>query len=223
MTTTQGNSMVDQPAFDRADKVVQWLARRLGLVQAALNSVMYRPLAKPFERTHGDKPWLYFNYVYVFCWWIPLLLATALLSVWHHGGWWLLLAIVPVWRWLEILVWWVKLLLDRTHTNILSAERNLLFLWADAFAVVTASFAIWRAAESTRPSASWVDALATFTLNGPPSGLHDRLGEVVAIASAGSGLVLVGAGLALLIGIVGGKRVREVPGVYTGPQVPPED
>jgi hypothetical protein len=44
----------------------------------------------------------------------------------------------------------------------------------------------------------------------------------VAIGSAASGLVLVGAGLALLIGIVG-KRIREVPGVYTGPQVPPED
>jgi hypothetical protein len=222
MTTTQRNSMADQPDFDRADKVVQWLARRLGLLQAALNSVLYQPLSKPFQQAHGNRPWLYFNYIYVFCLWAPLLLVTALLSVWLHGGWWLLLAIVPAWRWLEIVVWWVKLLLDRSHTNILSAERNLLFLWADAFAVVTATFAIWRTAESTRPQLSWVDALATFTLNGPPRGLHGRLGEVVAVASAGSGLVLVGAGLALLVGIVGGKRVREVPGPYTGPFVPPE-
>src|SRR4051812_19991847 len=102
-----------EPGFEQSDEVVRWLARRLGLIQAAMNSVFYQPLARPFERSHGNKPWLYFNYIYVFCFWTPVVLVVALLSVWHDGGWWLLLALPVAWRWLEIGVWWVKLLLDR--------------------------------------------------------------------------------------------------------------
>jgi hypothetical protein len=212
----------DGPQFESTDKVVTTLAHWLGRLQHALNSVFYRRLAAPFERSHGGAPWLYFNYIYVFCLWTPIVVTSAVLCRWFHGGWWLLLAVVPAWRWLEVAVWWVKLLLDRTHTNILAAERNLLFLLADATAVVTASFVVWRSAEATQPALSWADALAVFTLNGAPPGLRGQLGEVVAIASAASGLILVGAGLALLVNLVG-KRIREVPGVYTGPQIPPKN
>jgi len=210
-----------ETGFEATDKVVRRLARWLGLVQAAVNTVFYRPLMKLFEPSR-QRPWLYFNYIYVFGFWTPLVLGVALVSLWRHGGWWCWLLIIPAWRWLEILVWWAKLLIDRTHTNILAAERNLLFLVADATAVVTGSFAIWRMTESVRPSPSWADALATFTLNGAPPGDHGLLGDVISVASAASGLVVVGAGLALLIGIVG-HRVREVPGQYTGPQIPPRD
>ncbi len=207
--------------FDREDKVVKWLALRIAITQARLNGVVYRRLASIFERSRGGRPWLYFNYIYVFAVWTPVVLAMYVVTIWYHGGWWLLVALPPCWRWLELSVWWVRLLLDRSHTNILAAERNLLFLAADAVAVVTASAIVWRAADLSSVNVSWADALATFTLNGPPDGVDGGFGEAVAVLAAVSGVVLLGAGLALLIGIVG-KRVREVPGVYTGPMLPPD-
>ena len=199
------------------DSVVLLIAHWLGRIQHTLNGIFYRRLPGRF---HDDRLSPYYNYLYVFCFWTPLLIAMAVASVWAHGGQWWLLAILPAWRWLEIAVWWLKLLVDKTHAKILSAERNLIFLLADSTAVVTATFVIWRTTEWTEPQVSWVNALATFTLNGPPPGLHHRLGDAVAIASAATGLVLVGAGLALLVGIVG-QRIRVAPGEYTA-VYPPE-
>jgi len=207
---------VDASDAEHDDVVLRWVARRLWGLQQRLNGVLYYRLAAPFERRNDGQPWLYFNYVYVFALWVPVVTAAYFLSGNGSGGWWLLLAVPGAWRWLEVLVWWVKLLLDRTHTNILAAERNLMFLAVDAAVVIAASTVIWRTSGWGK-SVSWVDAFATFSLNGPPPATQGAGPELLAGLLALTGLLLLGGGLALLIGIVG-TRVKVVPEQYTGPR-----
>jgi hypothetical protein len=133
------------------------------------------------------------------------------------------LAVVASFRYFEIIVWYLKLLFDSTHKLILSAERNLLFLVIDGMASITI-VGLWLDAASRHPGTepAWSAALTVFTLNGAPEqydGWQSTAGTVLGTAA---GLLLIVAGLAVLIELVG-RRFQYGPAEdYTGPQrLPP--
>jgi len=161
---------------------------------------------------------LYFNYLYVGIW------ATLAVGVYIAIGYvdadsalaWLLAAIV-IWRFLEVTVWYLKLLLDRTHRYLFAPERNLLFLIADTFIGVTLTATLLAMAEgSSTLVPTWVDGLSVITLNGRPEGYSGGWADGATLVGTLLGLALLGAGLALLVGLVE-EKFRPGPPRYTGP------
>ena len=205
-------------AFDeQPDAVVRFLAWLFGALHAllalprALVLAALRPT--PVGRA-GDG--MYANYVYSAVW-IAVLWALLLVGNWTASRTFAAVAAaIGAWRFLEIAVWWLKLLFDRGQQAFVSPERNLLFLLLDALAV---SFAIALALRLDTPGSGaathWVDALAIGTLSGAPGDVH--AGPWTELAVAGGtlvGLLLFAAGLALLVGLIGEKLDAERP--YTG-------
>jgi hypothetical protein len=118
-------------------------------------------------------------------------------------------------------VWYLGLLFDSEHARILSPERNLLFLVFDSFAVI-ATVGLWLRAAASQPSvaaSAGSAAVSTFTLNGTPAGYHGCRANVATALGTGGGLLLIGAGLALLVGLLGDRFHRGPPEEYTGPQL----
>jgi hypothetical protein len=201
------------------DLGIQWVAYFLGRLQQELNRLAYTPLARRWAKS-GRLP-VYFNYAYIGAWGLvmALLVLLAFLTPWA-----LPFAAMASLRVVEVVVWYLKLLFDRTHEKLYSAERNLLFLVFDGGSVLVACGLWLSASDVSAPAAPvWSAAMSTFTLNGVPfgySGWEATLGT--AIGSLG-GLILLGAGLALLISLI---SVRFDPGGsecdYTGPLCPPK-
>jgi len=137
----------------------------------------------------------------------------------EKGSWqaWLL-ALLVLWRFLEVIVWYLKLLLDRTHRYLFSPERNLLFLILDSFIAVTVTATLLVPADG--PSSlvpTWVDSLSVITLNGRPDGYSGGWADGATVVGMLLGLALIGAGLALLVGLVG-EKFKPGEMQYTGPR-----
>jgi hypothetical protein len=78
---------------------------------------------------------------------------------------------------------------------------------------------LWLAAadRDSRAAAPWSAALSTVTLNGTPVGYDGWQSDVATVLGTLSGLLLIGAGLALLVGLLS-DRFRYGPAEdYTGP------
>jgi hypothetical protein len=205
----------DNTPRSQPDFVVAWLAYLLGEAQAAVSWPAYTRLSKRWARARW--PELYFNYAYAIGWAAVLI---ALIAVSYASPRLrTLCAVVATWRFAEIAVWYVKLLFDSTHRLILSAERNLLFLTIDA-AETVAIVGLWLAAAPGAGPGNlpeWSAALKTFTLNGAADGYQGWQADVATVIGTVGGLVLIGAGLALLVGLVS-ERFRYGPAhSYTGP------
>jgi len=199
-----------------SDKVVLWIAERLRELQRAINIPFYRPQERFFAKRYSSgHPWLYFNYVYA-AEWVAVIAVLAVLASRVSGAWQLVIVSVALWRVAEILTWYVKLLLDETHTNILSGERNLLFLIIDSATFVTILALLLEAGGGSLPGAI-PDALSAFTLNGRPAGYEGPWSSAVAVLGAAGGVAMLGAGLALLLEIIS-RRIKAGPGRYTGPR-----
>jgi len=216
---SSGTVREDSPAANQRpegqaerDIVVEYIAWVLGLVQAGLNSLLRWWQSKVLER--DGQPWLYFNYIYMIEWSV-ILVGLSLASVYAPSGWPPVLAAVGLWRLAEITVWYAKLLLDKTHSNVLSGERNLIFLICDIGAFVTVLALLLVAGGGTFPDA-WVDALSAFTLNGTPDDYNSSWASVTGVLGAVGGILLLGAGLAVVIGIIQ-HRIELSSGLYTGP------
>ena len=206
--------MRDEPPGRQPDFVVAWLAYVLGEAQAVVSWPAYTRLARRWRK--AGWPDLYFNYAYAAGWAVLLAILVALAAA--LLDWRTALAIVASYRFAEIAVWYVKLLFDSSHRLILSAERNLLFLTIDTAATI-AIVGLWLAAghDGEQGDAPWSAALTTFTLNGAPDGYSGaQTAPAVAIGTLG-GLVLIGAGLALLVGLVGERFAYGPAHSYTGP------
>jgi hypothetical protein len=124
---------------------------------------------------------------------------------------------VATWRAAEILVWYVKMLLDRGHDLMISAERNLLFLVANMTEIVLVLTFLLALGNLGQPE-SLRAALSALTLNGLP--YETGLATAVLILGTISGLILVAAGLALVIGIIS-ERFYEGDRPYQGATRPP--
>jgi hypothetical protein len=201
--TNDHNTPHRQPDF-----VVAWLAYLLGKAQAAVSWPAYTRLSRRWAKARC--PGLYFNYAYAIGW-AAVLVALIALS-YASTNLRTLCAVVATWRFAEIAVWYVKLLFDSTHRLILSAERNLLFLTIDAAATVVIVGLWLAAAPGAGPSnlPEWSGALRTFTLNGAAERYEGWQADVATVLGTVGGLVLIGVGLALLVGLVG-ERFRYGP------------
>jgi hypothetical protein len=209
-----GSALLQAPQPD--DKVVLWVAQRLRQLQRAANVPFYGPQEKVFARRFSSgHPWLYFNYVYA-AEWAVVTAGLAILAPRTSGSWRFLIVLLPVWRLAEILIWYVKLLLDEAHTHILSGERNLLFLAIDSATFVTILALLLEAGGGDLPGAI-PDALSAFTLNGRPAGYQGPWASVVAVLGAVGGVAMLGAGLALVLEVIS-RRIKAGPGRYTGPR-----
>jgi hypothetical protein len=107
-------------------------------------------------------------------------------TVYAFESWLLFLVAFGLWRLAEITVWYTKLLLDRTHSNVLPGERDLVFLVCDMGAFVTVLALLLVAGGGALPSA-WADALSAFTLNGRPDDYTSSWASVSGVLGAVGG------------------------------------
>jgi hypothetical protein len=203
---------------EQPDVVVQWVAFALGEIQAVVSWPAYSRLARRWA-ARGRSP-LYFNYAYAAAWALALTALVVLTAAWPVIA--IAAAVLASYRFAEIAVWYAKLLFDSGHRLILSAERNLLFLTIDATATVII-IGLWLAAVPGDGSAQipeWSGALQTFTLNGTPDGFSGWQADVATLLGTVGGLLLIGAGLALLVGLVSERFKYGPADSYTGPTRP---
>jgi hypothetical protein len=204
----------DKRARRSNDHVVQFVDWSLGVAQAFLNLPLYSWQAWLVCKQNREKPWPYFNYIYAAEWGaIIVWLALKTPPLW-------LLAPIAFWRVAEILTWYIKLLFDKGHRVLLEVERNLLFLVIDVLTFVTLLALLLRGGPHGGLWSRWTEAFAAFTLNGSPEGYGNAWATAVGILGAVGGLTLLGAGLGMLVGLVG-QRIRYGEGGYTGPTRPP--
>lgn len=209
---------------------IVWL---LGLIQTGLNFVVYRPLAWLFGRPGRGHIWkadvvvrspaagLYFNYGYAIFWLgITVAALVGIATVGRTSCLADLLVAVVLLRIAEVIVWQLKLLLDRAHRLILAPERNLLLLIIDSSAAITGVAVLLRRSAGL-PTASdgiaWLDALSIFTLNGRVPTYRGPWAALATVVGTLVGLALGTAALALLLGIVQEKFTLGT-GPYTGPR-----
>jgi hypothetical protein len=208
---------------DRSDDgFVQIVAWFLGCLQTLLNALFYSvPSRLVAERWNNGKPWLYFNYIY-FVWWAAVIVGGFTLAAPRaSGGWQFVLLGFALWRAAEILTWYIKLLFDKGHRVLIEVERNLLFLIGDSAILVTVLALLLETGHEDDLVKRWSDALSAFTLNGTPAKYESAWATAVGVVGAVGGVVLLGAGLGLLTGIVG-ERIDKAKGrTYTGPMRPP--
>jgi hypothetical protein len=198
---------------DQPDVVVAWFAYLLGEAQHVLNSVAYTRLARRWK--HAGKPDLYFNYVYEIGWAFVLSILVMLSATTSYA---LAFALIASFRYLEIAVWYLKKLFDSTHSRILSAERNLLFLVMDASAsVVIVGLWLGAAMRGLQAAPVWSAAISTFTLNGAPQAYEGWQAAVGATLGTIAGLLLVVAGLALVVELVSERFAHGSGEDYAGP------
>jgi hypothetical protein len=205
----------DRRAARSGDNVVQFLDWLLGVIQALLNVPLYAlPAWLVGKFINSGRPWRYFNYIYQLEWiGVILWLALAPPRLW-------LFALFAFWRLAETLTWYFKLLFDKGHRVLLEVERNLLFLIIDVLAFVTLLALLLRDGPRSGLWYRWTDAFRAFTLNGSPAGYGNSWATAVGILGAVGGLTLLGAGLAMLVGLIG-QRIRYGQGRYRGPTRPP--
>jgi hypothetical protein len=204
----------DRRAVRSGDNVVQFVDWLLGWFQTFLNFPLYLWQAWIFGKLNRDRPWLYFNYVYELEW-VAIVGALVIIAPRHW-----IVATIALWRVAEILAWYVKLLFDKGHRVLLEVERNLLFLVIDLLIFVTLLALVLDHGSVVLSVAKWSDAFAAFTLNGRPTGYVQPWARIVGVLGAIGGLTLIGAGLAMLVGLIG-NRIKYGPGTrYTGPTRP---
>jgi hypothetical protein len=202
------------------DLVVAWCAYVLGLLQCLLNWPLRTWQAWLWEKREREPA--YFNYVYVLEW--AALLAAAWIGFGYTGRpfWGPLLAAVALWRSTELIVWYAKMLLDRTHHRFWSNERNLLFLFANSVEFVTASAVLLRVAQpSSSAIGAWIDGLSAFTLNGRPGNYSGAWADAAVLVTTLAGLVVIGAGLAIIVSLIAEKFEQGEGRAYTGPRRTP--
>ncbi len=177
-------------------------------------------LAPRHSRTDLPTLWMNFNYAYALVWLVVILGGYIALACWHPLWFRDLVVALAAWRVAEILTWQLKMLLDRTHRLILAAERNLVFLFIDGFVTVTAIAVLLRQAPkikpTTTPFTTWVDSVSTITLNGRPARYDGDWANAAALVGTAGGLLLIGAGLAMLVGLIQEKFLVDSH-EYTGP------
>jgi hypothetical protein len=207
------------PASNRCAKqsedwVVQLVNYALGTLQTFLNAPLYSWQAHLSKRSH--RLWIHFNYIYELEWVLVIVL------LWTATPDHLVVALVALWRASEILTWYIKLMFDKGHRKLLEVERNLLFLVIDVLIFVTLLALVLTDGTLTVLSFDkWADAFSAFTLNGVPIDYEEPWAAIVAVLGAVGGFTLIGAGLAMLVGLIG-QRIQYGPGTgYTGPTRPP--
>jgi hypothetical protein len=207
------------PEAKEPDPFILWLAYALGQAQRVLN-IPRSLLSRAFER---GRVRLGFNYFYVSGWLALLAVSVAVASrVGASSTWRVGLAAFACWRLAEILVWYLKMLVDRGHTYFVSAERNLVFLTMNGVEAVLAGAVLLLVDAGESPSAidTFIASLGVFTLNGSPSQGTGGWVEAATIVETATGLLLVGAGLAIIVGLIG-EKFKQKGGELTGPQYPP--
>jgi hypothetical protein len=114
-----------------------------------------------------------------------------------------------LWRCAEVGLWHAKILLDRDHRYLVSPERNLVFVGLDGITVVTAlACLLEKASPASSTLATWNSSLSVVTLNGAPSGYAGAWTGATVIVGTVLGLLLLGGGLALLVGLISDRFKR---------------
>jgi hypothetical protein len=162
----------------------------------------------------------WFAYPYVGTWLAILLILFSGSPWWSKFDGrlrWLVVApivIVAIYRLLEVLRWWLDLILDRRHFLVVARERNLIFLAINLVEVVFVGAILFRVTSvSNSMSGCWFASFFLVTQLALPAGveLWQQASKVlVEIAS----LVLLLGGLSALVELVGSK-LREGP--WKGP------
>jgi hypothetical protein len=168
-----------------------------------------------FRRRRGGALSPNFIALYAFGW-IVVLTALFILVPEVNGCTWVktIIAIPPVVASIEIVRWWLSVILNRAHYLFLSFERNLLYLVVNLSEIALAGAVLLRLTSKSDGAAEALFAAFFLTLqlsNGPQGPVIHDLAQMFI---AGCSLVLLAGGLAILLGGLA-SSFRE--GEYEGP------
>jgi hypothetical protein len=158
-----------------------------------------------------------FAYKYV-AWAMSGLAAVFVASIWwtktpEWARW--LIVVLPMYRLWDIVRWWVDLLIDRRHYQVVSRERNVVFLALNLLEIIFICAILLRAAGKPGSlSGSWFDSFFLVTqLNFPgrDTAFWEQVAKVIIEVSS---LVLLLGGLSALVDLIGGKLTE---GPWHGP------
>ena len=119
--------------------------------------------------------------------WLSIIAAAYALSPLWVGGVWVLVPVLVVaaWRYLDIVLWYLGLLLNARHTRFAPVERNVLLLMVDLITVVFIAAILLRATDTSRSfDTAWFDGFFLVTLTDVPARLDvgDGLAQVAALS-----------------------------------------
>jgi hypothetical protein len=118
--------------------------------------------------------------------------------------------LVPVYRLLDILRWWLDLIFDRRHYLVVARERNLIFLALNLLEIVFVGAILFRATGvSGSVSGCWYASFFLVTQLNLPEGTTFWQQASKALVETSSLVLLLG-GLSALVDLVGSK-LREGP------------
>jgi hypothetical protein len=183
----------------------------VNILEIGKNAVAYTWLVRPRRFL---KEW--FAYPYVASWLLALIVCFSTSRWWadYQEGYRWLIVLVPAYRLLEILRWWLSLIFNRRHYMVLSSERNLIFLALNLLETVFVGAILFRATGvASSLSGCWYASFFLVTqlnLPGAATFWQQASKALIEIAS----LTLLLGGLSALIALVGGK-LRE--GEWRGP------
>jgi hypothetical protein len=157
-----------------------------------------------------------FTPVYTLAWLAVLATTYGLSPLWVGGSWELApVLFVAAFRYVDLTVWYLALLLRRTHRRFAPVERNVLLLILDGFTLVFVAAIFLRAAGvGSSATESWFDAFFLMTLTDVPprTGFWE---DVALFAGLSSGLLLIVGGVTIVLSTVATRFRSEGP--HLGP------
>jgi hypothetical protein len=149
---------------------------------------------------------------HMLAWWYVIAWTAGLATILGCGELWtgnefltILFVVLAGYRMFDIVRWWADFLLDRRHWEVVSGERNLVFVVMNA-AEVTLIGAIWLFAsgEFNHPGQAAYAAFLLVTQLDRPQAVT-TISRVVVVVTEVASLVLLLGGLTVVIGVVQGK------------------
>ena len=151
-------------------------------------------------------------------WWVDYKAGSSLLWFDFKAGYrWLIVllpVLVPVYRLLDILRWWLSFIFDRRHNLVVAWERNLIFLALNLLEIVFVGAILFRATGvASSLSGCWYKSFFLVTQLNLPVGTTFWQQASMTLVEISSLVLLLG-GLSALIDSVG-RKLRE--GAWSGP------
>jgi hypothetical protein len=161
----------------------------------------------PWVRSDKVKKKFAYGYVAFFAGVLAIILVTS--GRWTGSGWaWIFVIGIPAYRLLDIFRWWASLLLDKRHFQMVSAQRLLLFAFANLGETALIA-AIWLRATNLAHARgeAWFQSFSLVTQLDRP--LATTTWQIVAVVLTEiTALLLLLGGIATIIALVP-KRLRE--------------
>jgi hypothetical protein len=203
---------VESPPVGAAD----WLLRSVlrGHLDLTRHVVLYGHLLKTWTaRGRSSRD---FTPAYTLAWLLVLAAVYSLSPIWAGRTWtYLPVLLIAAWRYLDLTLWYLGLLINSRHTRFAPVESNVLFLILDLLTIVFVGAILLRMTSSAYSiDGGWFSAFFLTTLTEIPPRL-DFWDGVSQVMVASAGLLLLAGGLTVVLSVVSKRLSNE--GDHVGP------